>query len=549
MIGAPAAAASGSRPSAHAQRYDRQLRLWASSGQASLESAKILVLGASHLSACVLKNLILPGIGSFTLVDANQIIEADVGNNFFITPNSKGKDRAEEQVKNLCELNPSVQGISIVEEPLDFIEKEDLSHYTLIIAVNQPHFVLFPLAEMAWKAKDGSGVPLMTLKGYGLVGEVQVQVKEAAIIETHPDNIVDLRLTRPWPSLQEYAEKYDMNSSDTMERSHIPFVVILLRKLQEWKQEHDGNLPVPSQDRKAFTEVINSARQSSSSDDENVEEALAALGQHVWRPAAAGRCGVIPSDVRTLFEDPACESITSKTSNFWLLVRALRSFVEQGDGSLPLSGALPDMKSLSATYVELQRVYRAKANEDVTTFKRILIQVLQQVNLPVDAVPSDELQSFAKHASYLKLIRGRPLRDIIERPKLEAINAGFADMMNPNIFPHHFAMYAAEVFYELHNGRYPGRPLPDWEEDANNLIEIAEDLIVESKAVLPDDELLLDACRELARSGHSDLPSTAALLGGIAAQEAIKIVTRQYIPIDNTAVYDGVKQAMTVFRL
>jgi hypothetical protein len=96
--------------------------------------------------------------------------------------------------------------------------------------------------------------------------------------------------------------------------------------------------------------------------------------------------------------------------------------------------------------------------------------------------------------------------------------------MNPNIFPHHFAMYAAEVFYELHNGRYPGsdtsmtehligsKPrlidfrnqnldepqLPDWEEDANNLIEIAEDLVVESKAAkLPDDELLLDACREL----------------------------------------------------
>jgi hypothetical protein len=52
-----------------------------------------------------------------------------------------------------------------------------------------------------------------------------------------------------------------------------------------------------------------------------------------------------------------------------------------------------------------------------------------------------------------------------------------------------------------------------------------------------------------ARSGHADLPSTAALLGGIAAQEAIKIVTRQYIPIDNTAVYDGIKQAMAVFRL
>lgn len=179
---AAAASASGStsRPSAHTQRYDRQLRLWASSGQASLENAKILVLGASHLSACTLKNLILPGIGSFTLVDENQVVQADLGNNFFISPDSKGKHRAEEQLKNLCELNPSVKGIAIIEEPLAFIRAENLSSYTLIIAVNQPHFVLFPLAEMAWEAKDGTGVPLMTLKSSGFVGEVQVQIKESA---------------------------------------------------------------------------------------------------------------------------------------------------------------------------------------------------------------------------------------------------------------------------------------------------------------------------------------------------------------------------------
>jgi amyloid beta precursor protein binding protein 1 len=45
------------------------------------------------------------------------------------------------------------------------------------------------------------------------------------------------------------------------------------------------------------------------------------------------------------------------------------------------------------------------------------------------------------------------------------------------------------------------------------------------------------------------VPSTAALLGGVAAQEAIKLITRQYIPLDNTAVYDGIQQAIGVFRL
>jgi amyloid beta precursor protein binding protein 1 len=80
------------------------------------------------------------------------------------------------------------------------------------------------------------------------------------------------------------------------------------------------------------------------------------------------------------------------------------------------------MKSLSVTYVELQRLYRAKATEDIATFRGHLTRVLEQVGLPVDSISSDEIESFTKHASYLKLIRGRRLRDIIERPTLEVIS-------------------------------------------------------------------------------------------------------------------------------
>jgi amyloid beta precursor protein binding protein 1 len=116
-----------------------------------------------------------------------------------------------------------------------------------------------------------------------------------------------------------------------------------------------------------------------------------------------------------------CAFPLRKSSNFWLLVRSLRSFVQHGDGSLPLPGALPDMKSLSATYVELQRIYRAKAMEDISTLKRYLAETLEQVGLPTDAISIEEIESFAKHASYLRLIRGRQLRDIIEHPRSEAV--------------------------------------------------------------------------------------------------------------------------------
>jgi amyloid beta precursor protein binding protein 1 len=50
-------------PSEKEKKYDRQLRLWAASGQAALESANILLVnsGAGCVGVEALKNLVLPG--------------------------------------------------------------------------------------------------------------------------------------------------------------------------------------------------------------------------------------------------------------------------------------------------------------------------------------------------------------------------------------------------------------------------------------------------------------------------------------------------------
>lgn len=51
-------------PSDKEKKYDRQLRLWAASGQAALEEANILLLnsGAGTVGVETLKNLVLPGV-------------------------------------------------------------------------------------------------------------------------------------------------------------------------------------------------------------------------------------------------------------------------------------------------------------------------------------------------------------------------------------------------------------------------------------------------------------------------------------------------------
>lgn len=118
-------------PSEKEKKYDRQLRLWAASGQAALESANILLVnsGTGTVGVETLKNLVLPGtthfsgyhdhgmkslisglgIGRFTIVDDHIVDEADLGVNFFLDESSLGRLRSKCCTQFLQELNPEVQ--------------------------------------------------------------------------------------------------------------------------------------------------------------------------------------------------------------------------------------------------------------------------------------------------------------------------------------------------------------------------------------------------------------------------------------------------------
>lgn len=69
------------------------------------------MIGSSHLSAQILKNLVLPGIGRFIIVDDPNVKQEDLGNNFFLEKNSLGKSRAVEVARLVGELNDGVKGL------------------------------------------------------------------------------------------------------------------------------------------------------------------------------------------------------------------------------------------------------------------------------------------------------------------------------------------------------------------------------------------------------------------------------------------------------
>lgn len=55
------------------------------------------------------------------------------------------------------------------------------------------------------------------------------------VIDTHSETAPSLRLDKPFDSLLMHARALDLESLDAMDHSHIPFVIILIKALEDWK--------------------------------------------------------------------------------------------------------------------------------------------------------------------------------------------------------------------------------------------------------------------------------------------------------------------------
>lgn len=77
------------------------------------------------------------------------------------------------------------------------------------------------------------------------------------------------------------------------------------------------------------------------------------------------------------------------------------------------------MKADTSRYVGLQTLYRAKAKADLARVEEILAAVLDSVGLPRETVGKEEVETFVKHSAFLKVVRGRSLREEMEVPALK----------------------------------------------------------------------------------------------------------------------------------
>ncbi|XP_047533879.1 NEDD8-activating enzyme E1 regulatory subunit [Vanessa atalanta] len=518
------------------KQYDRQLRLWGDHGQAALENGHICLINASALGTEILKSIVLPGVGAITIVDHNIVSDEDIGSNFFLECSSKGLNRGSETLRLLLELNPAVQGHAVY-EPAEQILRDNpdfFKSFSVVIATCLGEKTIQDLAQHLWDLN----IPLILCRSVGFLGSFRIQMNEHTIIETHPENEqIDLRLDVPFPVLAEYLDAFNIDTVDLKDHGHIPWIVILYKAVQKWQTTNQNRWPMSRKEKNEIKDVIQDFFRKDENgipiEEENFNEALRAVNTALVPT-------FLPVKIQDLIYSSSAINLTKESSPFWIMCSALKAFVEaEGKGKLPLRGVLPDMTTSTDHYVKLQSMYRAQAAMEAEIIYRKVQEIVAQLHC--DSISEADVKLFCRHAHDLHLMKGS---NIAEEYRLgNAIASYIARYLEePDVMMVHYILLRSAEKFQSEHCRAPGEWEP--EGDIAKLKTCVTKLLSDiSCTPFPKD----DHIHEMCRYGGAEIHSVSAFLGGCIAHEAIKIVTKQYKPVNNTFIYDGASTNTATF--
>lgn len=603
---------------ATAQKYDRQIRIWGEQGQAALERASICLINAGPVGAETLKNLVLPGIASFTIIDGHDVDEHEHGVNFFLSASSSFESKHNESsascnralrvTESMHELNGAVEGSYIPHHVATFIRNEEdafsfFTRFSVVIITQMGS--LDPTVKFISSACFRANIPLILIRAYGLIGYLRIQAREVCILDAKEDDAApDLRLHSPFQELKECATKVNFQDmADTTILSHVPFVVILVQAVSKYLEKHDGLLPISRQDKDEFKKIVESIRPSRCPDAaENFEEALkgsnlrlcyasarelpyltravftdaksnpitsSGMQPEGFDPTSLGQKGSFPEAIRHVKRPPqnrnviesassliqsgpnraGAEQISEDCRAFWLHVAAIRDFIERY-GNLPLRGSLPDMTADTESYVRLQKLYASKAIDDAREVLTCAGEIAERHAVDVD-FDEESIRRYCKNASSLRIFRTRSIVEEVESRgkggyKAAAEMDGALDAGQTGSAAPYYALLRAADQFRIEHLREAGSEADMREADIGLICEylssVKENIGVSSVA-----PLWRDQAAEMVRYAGSELHNVCAFMGGVAAQEVTKILTKQFMPLDNTLVVNFAEQTSVSF--
>ena len=521
-------------------KYDRQLRLWGAKGQRALGETCVVLVGASAAGTETLKNLVLPGVGSFVVVDDAAVTQQDIQSNFFIvgdtstTSNGGGKrSRAEVASHHLQELNPDVQGGHENVDDLGQVDWKSLFDSKLqganvknllVLASDLIPCILTKLSQSCTDSK----LPLVVVQSYGLIGLVRLQVTgNVALLDPKPTNSPpDLRIKTSFAALNDMSDSINLTSLEDHIHGHVPYPIILHKCLQEWKSSHDDKCPSNFNEKQEFKDLIKSKSRDINK-ELNFEEAISNA--------------YLAYTERDLFIPEGLDS----ESTLAKLYAALTEFQNRHGGRAPVNGSIPDMTANTDLYVQLQKIYKDQADADLKEMKSLC---------GAEGIEETDVESFCANVFSVAQLSTRSLMDEFDgvNASEELIDDWKMTLMDPYEVPEHTPIYwylglrACQMFCLQHQ-RWPGT-IDNWESDIPLLQEFANQVL--TKYQLHDDNqtFMPNIIRELTRYANAEIHNIASVVGGVASQEAVKLITGQYIPLDNTYVFNGIVGVGGVYK-
>ncbi|CUM66154.1 uncharacterized protein PRCAT00003811001 [Priceomyces carsonii] len=514
-------------------RYDRQLRLWASSGQANLEASHICLINATTTGLEALKNLVLPGAGDYTIIDESVITEQNLAGSFFLDQDDIGEKIAVVASSRLNELNSDVRGHYDDRSVHDILTQEtpDFWNKFSVVVISDYFPFLDELVNLLWE----KGIPLVVVNCLGFYGSLQLIMNETTVIETHdPSKVYDLRIDEPWLELKQFTDSFELDDLDDTDHAHVPYVLILIKALQRWKDSHHGQSPQNYLEKKQFRKDVEGMSRRI-----GIEANFLEATNSIHKALQTTR---IPQSIMEIFNQASTnhEKVTKSTLMFWLLVVALKRFVQKNDFQLPLPGTLPDMASDTLNYIQLQNIYKNKAIRDETLFKQELTNVLKEADRSIEDISGEVIKSFCRNSQFLYVTNGS------KEPYSQ--NLMFQLFNEPSEGDDERSSTLAIYFTILNYNKYIDtfKTCPEIE-DLDRFIELFLQSFAPHLKEVPE-SLLLTFKEALTHSIHN-YHNINSFMGGVASQEVLKLATGQYIPVDNLFVFDGIRSVSDKWKI
>ena len=218
------------------------------------------------------------------------------------------------------------------------------------------------------------------------------------------------------------------------------------------------------------------------------------------------------------------------------LLAALGRFVRQ-HGRAPVCPLLSDMESATEPFLALQRLFSQQADRDLALLEALFL-LQPGRSLPLPPFEALLLRTIASHCHEVRLLSSPPL---LSDPSsfISALFHPFFSSPDPDT-----CRFEALLLLFIHSTVSSHQKQSS---SSSSDLTLRESVLLKWQQLGRTDLCLDESLLSRGLATEPPLPSVAALIGGVVAAEALKLLTHQWLPLDGILFYDGLTGTIHTF--